>query len=40
VLAAVDLEAVADANPTLVQHAVQIALDYAGYLPVVPIDRD
>ena len=30
--AAVDLEAVADANPTLVPHAVQMALDYAGYL--------
>lgn len=30
--AAVDLEAVADANPTLVPHAVQKALDYAGYL--------
>lgn len=30
--AAVDLEAVADANPTLFPHAVQTALDYAGYL--------
>jgi hypothetical protein len=30
--AAVDLEAVADENPTLVPHAVQMALDYAGYL--------
>ena len=30
--AAVDLEAVADANPTLVPHAVLTALDYAGFL--------
>ncbi|WP_316192530.1 MULTISPECIES: hypothetical protein [unclassified Bradyrhizobium] len=30
--AAVDLEGVADANPTQVPHAVQMALDYASYL--------